>query len=84
MSQYMSVEVSGEMVTELMNEDGHFLSEVLTAITEYSSMGLLKDNAADVAAGMSADRAAFVSGELIALGTAMRDGFNMSNLEQIK
>ena len=51
MPQYMSVEVSGEMIADLMADDGNFAREIWTTFAERLSMGLMADNLSDLLAG---------------------------------
>jgi hypothetical protein len=83
MSQYMSVEISGEMIADLMAEDANFAAEVLRTIADRVAMGGLKDDASDIAAGMSHNLASFMATQFIDLGEAMKNGYNMANHTQI-
>ena len=63
MSQYLSVEVSGEMIADLMAEDANFAGEMLKVLAIRVNMGALRDDAADICAGMSPEDAAFISNQ---------------------
>lgn len=82
MPQFMSVEVSGEMVGDLMNDDPNFALEVLQAIAVRTEMGLLRDNIADVCADMRPEAVIQLSRGLSDLSQGMRDGFNMAHHSQ--
>ena len=79
MPQFMSVEVSGEMIADLMADDGNFAAEVYRTLAERVQMGAMRDDAADICAGMTAEDASFLANSFADLAQAMRDGYNMSH-----
>lgn len=48
MPQFMSVEVSGEQIADLMAEDGAFAFEVWATLAERLNMGALADDLSDL------------------------------------
>lgn len=80
MPQFMSVEVSGDMVADLMGEDPNFALEVWQIFAERIQAGVMRDDAADLASGLDAGRASFIAGSLEDLALAMRQGFNMASV----
>lgn len=54
MSAFVEVELTAEQVVNAMGQDGMFLHEVLSQITEAADAGLLRDNVYDL--GMIGER----------------------------
>jgi hypothetical protein len=80
---FVQVELGAEAIADAMNEDAEFMLQVLSVLSERTNMGLLRDNAADLGMSMTPDRAAYIFDNLTDLASAVRDGFNNANLEQI-
>ena len=83
MPAFAEVEIDAETIADAMNNDGYFMSEVLTVLAERIDMGMMRDNASDIAAGMTPSVATFLSRQFTDLGRAIKDGHNMANLNQI-
>ena len=82
MSQFMSVEVSAEMVADLMSDDGSFAAEMWLELATRIHAGAMRDDASDIAAGLSKDAAQQLSGAFRSLADAVRDGFNMAHISE--
>lgn len=82
MTVYMRVEVSAEMFADLMSEDANFAAEVWQEIAERVEMGAMRDDAANICAGMSFEKASFLVRQISSLAEAMRSGFNMANVQR--
>lgn len=71
--------ITGEDIADAMNDDGSFMIEILSVIAERVDMGLMRDNASDLASTMPADQVRFISAQLSSLSDAMKNGFNMAS-----
>jgi hypothetical protein len=77
----MSVEVSGEMVADLMSDDPNFALEIWQTLAEHIQAGAMRDDAADLCSGLEAGHATFLANTFRELSEAMRYGFNMAHPE---
>lgn len=71
--------VSADDICDAMNEDGNFASEIWTTLAQRLQMGLLSDDASDIAAGWSKEKVTFVANQFKALGVDMLDAHQMAN-----
>ncbi len=79
----IQVEIDPESVADAMNEDSGFMWHMWRVLAERTHMGLMADNASDIGGSLAPDQAEFVSEQLVALGEAVKSGFNMSNFVTI-
>lgn len=75
----ITTEITGEDIADAMNDDGSFMIEILSVIAERVDMGLMRDNASDLASTMPVDQVRFISAQLSSLSDAMKNGFNMAS-----
>lgn len=71
--------VSADDVCDAMNEDGNFAAELWFALAQRLHMGLMSDDASDIAAGWSKEKVTFVANQFKALGVDMLDAHQMAN-----
>jgi hypothetical protein len=81
---HISAEISAEDVLDLMNENGEFMKDMLVGMAERINMGMLRDNASDLASNMSPEKVKFLAAHFKDLGEAMVSGYKMSNLQDLE
>lgn len=76
----IDVEMEAEDIADAMNDDGLFMLEMLRIIAERVDLGLMRDNAADIASLLSPKEAAHLAVQFSSLSEAIKSGFNMANV----
>ena len=79
---YVNVELEAEAVLDAMAEDGNFALDMWRLIAIRSDMGALKDDAADLMAGLSRAEAYAIARCIEDLAAAMKNGWDMSHADE--
>lgn len=81
MSHLLTVEVTAENIVDLMMEDPNFAADLLQKMATAIHAGRLRDDAADICAGMESGQADRIAKAFQSLSEAITDGFNMSHID---
>lgn len=79
----IQVDLEADEIADAMFEDGEFMWQVMKVLAERVDMGMMRDNAGDVAGQVEPQEAAFVAYGFALLSEAIKNGHNMATGNEI-